>query len=156
VQPGGVSLFVCLALATGLGTWYLHSRVPDNQWRLADATGQRSMDEDRYGEAERHFTMAVEAARVFGDRDHRLGLSLNHLAQALMAQSKYSEALPFLERSVLIHENALGIRHPDVALLLEDHAAVLRMLDRTAEAEVVAHRAAMIRSLLNQAENKAR
>jgi hypothetical protein len=156
VQTGSVSLFVCLALATGLGTWYLHSRVPDNQWRLADETGQLSMYHGRHGEAERHFTMAVQAARVFGDRDPRLGLSLSHLAQALVAQSKYMEALPFLDRSVLIQENALGIRHPDVALLLDDHATVLRNLHRTAEAEVSARRAAMIRSLLNQAENKAR
>jgi tetratricopeptide (TPR) repeat protein len=156
VQTGSVSLFVCLAVATGAGTWYLHSRVPDNQWRLADETGQQSMYQGRHGEAERHFTMAVEAARGFGDRDPRLGLSLSHLAQALVAQSKYLEALRFLERSVLVHENALGIRHPEVALLLENHAAVLHKLDRTAEAEVIARRAAMIRSLLNRAENKAR
>jgi hypothetical protein len=156
VQTGTVSLFVCLALATGVGTWYLHSRVPDNQWRLADETGQRSIEQERFGEAERHFTMAVESARAFGDRDQRLGLSLFHLAQALVAQSKYTEALPFLERSVLIHENVLGIRHPEVSRLLEDHAALLRKLDRTAEAEVISRRAAMIRSLLDQTQNKTR
>jgi Tetratricopeptide repeat len=156
VQTGSVSLFVCLALATGVGTWYLHSRVPENQWRLADATGQRCMDQERYGEAERHFTMAVESARVFGDRDHRLGLSLFHLARALVAQSKYTDALPFLERSVLIHENVLGIRHPEVSRLLEDHAALLRKLDRTTEADVIARRAAMIRNLLNQKQPEPR
>jgi hypothetical protein len=156
VQTGGVTLFVCLAIATGAGTWYLHSRVPDNQWRLADETGRRAMDQERFGEAERHFTMAVESARAFGDLDRRLGLSLLHLSQALVAQSKNTEALPLLERSIVIHENAVGIRHPEVLRILEDQATLLRKLDRTTEAEVIARRAAIIRSSLNQAQTKPR
>ncbi len=86
-----VSLFVCLAVATGLGSWYLRVRLPDNQWRLADRAGQSLMDQKRYVEAERYFAMAVEAARDFGDRDPRRARSLSHLAQALAAQSKTAE-----------------------------------------------------------------
>jgi tetratricopeptide (TPR) repeat protein len=121
-----VSLFVCLALATGLGTWYLGVRLPDNQWRLADRAGQGLMDQTRYIEAERQFAMAAEAGRLFGDHDPRRAVSLFHLAQALAAQSKNAEAIPLLEQSAAISEHTLGPDHPDVKQVREYHAALLR------------------------------
>jgi len=156
VESTKVSLFVCLAVATGLGTWYLGVWVPDNQWRLADLAGQRSMEREHYGEAERQFAVAVEAARPAGDHDPRLGLALFHLAQALVAQSKNSEALPLLERCLALNEKALGLNHPDVSHVLEYQAGLLRRLDRPAEAEAAEQRAAMIRSRLEQTNKKAR
>jgi hypothetical protein len=114
------------------------------------------MNRERYGEAERQFITAVESARAFGDRDPRLGLSLLHLSQALIAQSKNTEALPFLERSELIHENALGVLHPEVLRIFDDHVTLLRKLDRIVDAEVVARRAAIIRNSLKQAPTKVR
>jgi hypothetical protein len=114
------------------------------------------MERELYGEAERQFAMAVEAVRTSGDHDPRRGLSLFHLAQALIAQSKNSEALPLLERSVALTEKSLGLNHPDVSLVLQYQAAVLRKLERTVEAEAAEQRAAMIRTVLEQTHRKAR
>jgi len=102
------------------------------------------MDQERFVEAERQFVMAVEAARPFGDRDPRLAGSLFHLAQALAAQAKYTEAIPLLEQSAAIKETVLGPDHHDVALVLEHYAAALRKSGRVDEAIAVETRAGMI------------
>jgi tetratricopeptide (TPR) repeat protein len=126
VQTSRVSLFVCLALATALGTWYLGVRVPDNQWREADVAGQNFMVQRHYSEAERQFTLAVYAARVFGDEDPRRARSLFHLAETLVARARHAEAIPLLEQALAINQKALGPEHPEVTRAKEYRAAVLR------------------------------
>ncbi len=50
------------------------------------------------------------------------------------------------QRSLAIWENALGPEHPDVAASLENYAALLRMLNRVAEAVTLEVRAKVIRA----------
>jgi tetratricopeptide (TPR) repeat protein len=129
------AILLCLTVATGAGSWYLRVRVPDKQWRLADEAGKRSLDQEYYDKAELQFAAAVEAARGFGDRDRRLGLSLFHLAQALVGQARNCEALSLLERSSAIFEKALGRDHPDVLRVRQYYAAELQKSGRTTEAK---------------------
>jgi hypothetical protein len=133
VQSTKAATLICLVLATGLGTWYLRVRVPDNDWHRADLAGQRSLIEARFGEAERHFTLAVHTARGFGELDSRLGLSLFHLAQALVGQSNHAAALPLLEQAVVIQSKALGRDHPAVLRTRLYQDAVLRKLAQLAD-----------------------
>jgi hypothetical protein len=130
VHSAKAATLVCLVLASGIGTWYLQVRVPDKEWQRAEEAGQRSLDEQRFGEAERFFTLAVHSARGFGNPDPRLGRSLFHLAQALVGQSKDAEALLFLEQSVVIQSKTLGTGHPDVFQIRAYQTAVLNKLAR--------------------------
>lgn len=123
-------MLICLAMATGLGTWYLKAIVPQNEWRRAEIAGLQSLGQERFVEAERHLTLAVYTARSFNDPDPRLGLSLFHLAQALVGQAKHAEALPLLEHSALIQSKALGNNHPDVVRVRAFQMMLLRDLDR--------------------------
>jgi hypothetical protein len=93
---------LCLTLATGLGSWYLHARMPDHLWHICDEAGHRALERGQAGEAECLFAEAVKSARGFGAGDARLARSLFHQAQALEAQAKFSEALPLLEESAQI------------------------------------------------------
>ncbi|MFI5459254.1 MAG: tetratricopeptide repeat protein [Isosphaerales bacterium] len=135
MRTAKAAILFCLAVATGSGSWYLRVRVPDNQWRRTDEAGRKSMDQGRFGEADRQFVTAIEAARAFGDRDLRLARSLFHRAQALVAQAKHSDAVPLLEQALAIYEKALGQDHPDVARVREYYAALLRAAGRSADAE---------------------
>src|SRR5262245_49469223 len=105
-----------------LGCWYLGVRVPNNQWRRPDEEGRQSMSQGRFDEAERQFAPAVAAARLLGDDDPRLALSLFHQAEALVAQARFAEAIPLFEQALVIDEKALGPDHPDVASVREHSA----------------------------------
>ena len=130
VQSAKAATLVCLAVATGLGTWYLQTLVPQKEWRRADVAGLQSLGQQRFVEAERQLTLAVHTARSFNDPDPRLGLSLFHLAQALVGQSKRAEALPLLEQAALIQSRALGLNHPDVLRVRAYQTALLQELAR--------------------------
>ena len=144
METAKVSLFVCLAVATGLGTWYLGVRAPDNQWRLADQAGQRLIDQERFGEAERQFTMAIEAARTFGDQDSRRALSLVHLANVVCVQGRQTDAISLCQQALAINEKTLGSAHPDVASCLVSLATPYGKLAKNVEAEKLLQRAISI------------
>ncbi len=72
--------------------------------------------------------------------------SLNNLAVLYHAQGKYSEAEPLYERPLVISEKALGPEHPQVALLLENCAYLLKEMNREAEAAEMEARAKEIRA----------
>src|SRR5437588_3561221 len=95
------------------------------------------MSRGRFGEAERQFATAVEAARDLGEDDPRLALSLTHQAGALAAQARFDEAIPLLERALEIDEKVLGPDHPDLALVLELYAVSLRETGRIDRAKAV-------------------
>ncbi len=68
--------------------------------------------------------------------------SFNNLA--VLYHARYAEAEPLHERSLAIREMALGPDHPDVAPSLENYAALLGEVGRTAEAEEMEARAEAI------------
>ncbi len=154
VQSARAAALICLVLASALGTWYLRVRVPDKDWRRADEAGEQSLSQERFGEAERYFALAVHAARNFGDADPRLGLSLFHLAQALVGQSRAAEALPFLEQSAAIQTRALGLSHPDVSRVRAYQTAVLEKLGRVNDGDDGDQHPAPTEGLLQQADQK--
>ncbi len=60
-------------------------------------------------------------------------------------QGKYAEAEPLYQRSLAILEKTLGPEHPNVALSLENYAALLRKTKREDKAEGMEARARAIR-----------
>ena len=64
--------------------------------------------------------------------------------RALPAQGRYAEAEPLSKRALAISEKALGPEHPDVAVALNNLAAIYRAQGRYAEAEPLYKRALAI------------
>ena len=63
-----------------------------------------------------------------------MGQSLNNLAELYRAQGRYADAEPLFKRSLAILKKALGPKHPDVATILENYAALLWEAGRTVDA----------------------
>ena len=63
----------------------------------------------------------------------RGGTLLNSLGSVALKQSAHDEALEYYQRALVIHETALGERHPTVATTLNNIATVLRLQGRYAE-----------------------
>jgi len=67
------------------------------------------------------------------------------LAKLYQAQGKSAEAEPLYERALAIRDRVLGPTHPDVVIILESYAALLRETNRTddtarlIEARIKAH-----------------
>jgi tetratricopeptide (TPR) repeat protein len=135
-----MAIFLSLAVATALGSWYLGVRIPDNQWRLPQEAGRESMSRGQFGEAERAFATAVALAKALGENDPREALSLFNQADALVAQARFDDAIPLFQRALEIDEKALGPDHPDVAPVLEHYAVPLRCTGRIAQAEAAEER----------------
>jgi tetratricopeptide (TPR) repeat protein len=146
VQAAKMAIFLSLAVATALGSWYLRVRIPESQWRRPHEAGRASMSRGQFGEAEREFATAVELAKALGENDPREALSLFHQADALVAQNRFDDAIPLFERALAIGEKALGPDHPDVVPVLEHYAVPLRRMGRTAQAEAAEDRVRIIRA----------
>ena len=71
-------------------------------------------------------------------------MSLNNLAELYRAQRRYEEAAPLYQRARAIREEVLGAKHPDVAVVLENYAALLQATGCSKEAENLKARAQMI------------
>jgi tetratricopeptide (TPR) repeat protein len=138
--------------ATGLGQSGLSSAgasQPDAQpvderlaerWNLHNVSGQQSMSNGNFYEAERHFQQAVEIAEQFGRRDERLPNSLNRLALCFKSQGRYDDAEKIYVRAVEMREAIVGSLSKDLLPLLEQYAGLLRIVKRDQEAEKIEKR----------------
>ena len=72
--------------------------------------------------------------------------TLNSLAVLYHAQGRYAEAEPLHQRALSIVEEALGLEHPHVAIVLENYAVLLRETGRSAEADTLDTRVKLIRA----------
>jgi len=81
----------------------------------------------------------VWAASV-GAMDPRMAISLSSLASVFESRKEYTKALPLVEQALKIREKAFGVDHPLLVPVLEQYAALLRLLHRTEEAERVDRR----------------
>ncbi len=90
--------------------------------------------------------------RAIGDYNTAIRLkpdyasALHQLAHVYDAQGKHAKAEPLFRRALAIQEKALGPEHPKVAQHLEDYAALLRKMEREAEASKMEARAKAIRA----------
>lgn len=110
------------------------------RWNLHNVSGQQSMSNGNFYEAERHFQQAVEIAEQFGRRDERLPNSLNRLALCFKSQGRYDDAEKIYVRAVEMREAIVGSLSKDLLPLLEQYAGLLRIVKRDQEAEKIEKR----------------
>jgi tetratricopeptide (TPR) repeat protein len=111
---------------------------------LAEVLRRRGQPDAALPHLARVLAIHESAARDgVGGRD--LAAILNNLALLHYRRGAYLDAEPLLARAVLVESQALGPDHPDLAVTLENHAAVLLELERREEAEAALHRAKAVR-----------
>jgi|GEM_PF-7049635 len=110
------------------------------RWNLHNVSGQQSMSNGNFYEAERHFMQAVEIAEQFGRSDDRLPNSLNRLALSYKSQGRLDDAEKIYVRAIEMREAIVGSLSKDLLPLLEQYAGLLRILKRDQEAEKIEKR----------------
>jgi len=73
-----------------------------------------------------------------------VGTSLDDLAAVYTAEARYAEAEPLERKALEIFEHTLQSDHPYVADALQHYAALLRKMNRQAEADTLEARAVTI------------
>ena len=139
-------LLVGLALIGGIALWLMYAPNQGAKWAGYITAGQQAYQHADYAEAEKQFEAALKEAEAFGPDDVRLATSLNELGLVYRAQGKYAEAEPLFKRALAILDRALGPKHPDVALVLKNYAALLRKTGHSGEATMMGLRAKAIRA----------
>jgi len=85
-------------------------------------------------EAEKFFRLAIAEAENLPASDPKLSLTLNNLANCLRQQGRYADAEPLYKRAITAKEKQVGMKHMDLAILLENYAKLLRLAGRPEEA----------------------
>jgi hypothetical protein len=98
----------------------------------------------RYIDAAKLFGKALAVAEAARSPDDRLADTLEGLASVYRTLRREVEAESLLRRAVGFAEQLWGPRHPAVAHVLAEHAAVLRVLEREVEADAAEVRVAAI------------
>ena len=91
-----------------------------------------------------------------GEETPGLATMLNNLAALHYRRGAYRDALPLLARALRLEEQAHGPDYPELAVTLDNYAAVLTELARPAEAEAARHRADAIRLTRHAGRRRAR
>ena len=125
-------------------------RAYTTSWQRSNEAGFEAYQGGRYAEAEKYYLAALKEAEIFGPEDTRIATTLDNLALLYDTQGEYAEAEPLLKRSLKIYQKFLGPDHLNVARFLENYAALLRKMEREAEATEMEARAKEIREKRSQ------
>ncbi len=117
----------------------------DADWQTRMGAAKVAQRQGKYVDAEAQLLAALKIAESFGEKDTRLGASLNRLAHLYYLQGKYTRAEPLYRRALTIAERTLGPDDPELASSLTNLAAVYDALGRHADAAPFHKRALTLR-----------
>jgi len=129
------ALIVIATLMCGVTFLPLPAQSQDAAWEGFIEAGQRALQQENFGEAERQFESALEAAERFPSSDPRLGKSYNNLAAIYYAQEDYARAEPLMRRALEQLREALGHDNTEVAQTMKNLAALYYLQGNRVEAE---------------------
>ncbi len=100
----------------------------------------------RQAEVEQRLKLAAESAEKLGPNNPLFFSSLYNLASYYRDQKEHSKAEAIYQRALSIKEETNGPEHPDVAIILEHYAQLLKTANRQKEAILLEARAKAIRT----------
>jgi len=110
----------------------------DQQWPLAKATYERSLEIDR---------------RALGDDHPRVAIRLDNLAIVAQNMGDLALAERLYKQSIRLQERIFGARHPETAAVKGNYGMLLQREGRLAEAEPLLRSALDVELLLNGPDN---
>lgn len=137
-----LSIIVGLSVA-GCAT---QTRAPDGTDQYES---QRPMKTQEEIIVERDLSRARSKAESLGPHNPFLMSSLYSLAAFYRDRGDYTKAESVYQEALALKETTSGPDHPDVAMILENYARLLRMANRAKEATPLEIRAKAIRAKLN-------
>ncbi len=97
-----------------------------------------------HDDVELQLLRTVERAETLGKGNPLILSSLYSLASYYRTQRQYEKAERQYQKALLLKEESSGPNHPDIAMILEHYATLLREANRHAEAKNLSLRAAKI------------
>jgi tetratricopeptide (TPR) repeat protein len=114
------------------------------RWEIVVATGDQTMRQGRFAEAERAYRAALQMAEQWGPDDERMVTSLWKLGQSLHAQKQHPEGEQLRRRALELQEARLGPDDRQVADLLYGLALDYSNMRKPAEGVPLMERALAI------------
>jgi tetratricopeptide (TPR) repeat protein len=112
------------------------------EWRMLQDQAAAHLQRGNFEQAELFGRAALKEAEASLGPDHRATeTSLSTLSAALRLRGKAEDALPLVQRLVVIRTKLYGPEDPSTALALHNNAEILIALDRFTEAELLQGRA---------------
>ncbi len=140
------AIYLCVGMyvVSGLAGCATHTHTFSTQSPPLPKTGPVQIE--RHAEVERSLQDAIQQAERLGPSNPFLLTSLYSLAAFYRDQQEFSKAEMVYQRALALKENSTGPEHPDVALILENYARLLKTANRQAEALPLESRARAIRA----------
>lgn len=107
----------------------------ERDWASYRLSADKALSQGKLEHAETLLYAALMEAEGFPDGDPRLTVTLELLGEVLFRQTKYFQAEPIVQRTIKIYEARLGSMHPDVGVLVNNHAMLLHMQQKFDDAE---------------------
>lgn len=114
------------------------------KWEESNEAGLDAFQRGDLIAAEQHFGRAIEEAERADPSGLSVAKSLNNLAETYRAQHRYAEAEGVYRHALAVKEQALGAKHPEVAISLSNLAGLRYVLGDFASAERLFKRALAI------------
>ena len=133
----------CLFLIV-LILWTCTAHAQIALWEEHSQAGKQALDTGDFASARKHILAAIEAAKVVGPEDPRLGVSLNDLAQVAQALGDYKEAEKLLEESLSILTRRLGSGHPSAVATLSNLTSLYAEIGRYRDAALLYQQAVKV------------
>ncbi len=113
----------------------------ETAWGRNMRAGVHAQRQDRWQDAEQHFSAAISEVKNSSSKALNLATSLHALAELYRRQGAYSKAEPLYEYELSIREQTLGDGHPDIAATLFAMAALCHAQGRYGVVEMLYQRA---------------
>ena len=140
------AFYVCTGMCMVSGLAGCATRNPSPPVQHIQVPKTDSIQTDKHAEVERTLREAVQEAERLGPSNPFLLSSLYSLAAYYRDHQEFSKAEMVYQRALALKENSTGPEHPDVALILENYARLLKTANRQAEALPLESRARAIRA----------
>ena len=108
----------------------------NNDWENYMNAAKKAFIKGDYSGAEELSQAALREAKHFGNKDLRMAVTYSNLASVHQNMGKYSQARAYYHKSLIIHENILGINDPKVATVLNNLASLYFIQGNYSKAEL--------------------
>ena len=131
--PPYKSLLNCLVLLVVV-FWAFPAHAQEALWEQHSQAGEEAFSNGEIASARQHILAAIEAAKVLGPENPRLGVSLSDLGLVSRALADYEGAEMLFEESLSILAKRLGLHHPWTIRTLNNLAGLYVEIGRYSDA----------------------
>jgi tetratricopeptide (TPR) repeat protein len=133
-----------IAIGMILSAVFVYAQTGEHRWEVASSEGLDLFQRGALAEADARFSAALQEAEQFGEQDPRLWSTISNLAMTRQERGDFSGAEKLMRRVLELRERYSAPHDQELAIELNNLAAVLHSIARDAEADPLLRRALTI------------